>query len=366
MTRLRELDFLRGIAILLVLFRHQYLFKWTQFIGWAGVDLFFVLSGFLVSGLLFKEYLKFGNIHIKRFLIRRGFKIYPVYYLFSFFYVIPKINMGTINPSKLAVDLVFLQNYLLGWGYAFPASWSLAVEEHFYFGFALFISMALSSGKITFKKNDSLQTNVSRFEKNIFVLMVVCLLLRLYNNTFLPEEIDRNFTMTHLRIDSLLAGVLISYLYYFRFNLISHFYKSNKPVLLFIAFAGISWIPFVDISSSFFARTIGFSLAYVSFGILLLYFMLTPDINLKLNKLFSKPLVYLISKIGFCSYSIYVVHLLVLKQLPRILMNHGFHFSFYINFLLFFSAYIIAGMFTTFFIEHFFLKIRDHYFPSRS
>ena len=60
-NRLRELDFLRGIAIILVLFRHQVLFDFLETMGWIGVDLFFVLSGFLVSGLLFKEYQKFIN-----------------------------------------------------------------------------------------------------------------------------------------------------------------------------------------------------------------------------------------------------------------------------------------------------------------
>ncbi len=68
-NRLRELDFLRGIAIILVLLNHKHLFDFTQTVGWVGVDLFFVLSGFLVSGLLFKEYIKFGNIKPLLFLI---------------------------------------------------------------------------------------------------------------------------------------------------------------------------------------------------------------------------------------------------------------------------------------------------------
>ena len=60
--RLRELDFLRGIAILLVICRHKEVVHFLKQMGWIGVDLFFVLSGFLVSGLLFREYQKFGNI----------------------------------------------------------------------------------------------------------------------------------------------------------------------------------------------------------------------------------------------------------------------------------------------------------------
>ena len=51
-------------------------------IGWIGVDIFFVLSGFLVGGLLMKEWKTRGHIDVKRFLIRRGFKIWPQYYLY--------------------------------------------------------------------------------------------------------------------------------------------------------------------------------------------------------------------------------------------------------------------------------------------
>ncbi|MBA4135425.1 MAG: acyltransferase, partial [Flavobacterium sp.] len=72
--RLLQLDFLRGMAILLVLLRHKKLFSFTVTMGWIGVDLFFVLSGFLVSGLLFKEYQKHGNIKPGLFLIRRAYK----------------------------------------------------------------------------------------------------------------------------------------------------------------------------------------------------------------------------------------------------------------------------------------------------
>jgi len=59
--RLAEIDFLRGLAVILVLFAHHYLTSYTAEMGWIGVDLFFVLSGFLVSGLLFNEYKKLAR-----------------------------------------------------------------------------------------------------------------------------------------------------------------------------------------------------------------------------------------------------------------------------------------------------------------
>src|SRR4029077_18685201 len=141
MSRLKELDFLRGIAIILVLLRHIPLFTFTHNIGWIGVDLFFVLSGFLVSGLLFKEYLKFGDIRPKLFLIRRGFKIYPLYYLFYIPYlvlIVREQGWSSVDVRGFLSDMTFTQNFINGWGWAYGASWSLAVEEHFYFGLSFF------------------------------------------------------------------------------------------------------------------------------------------------------------------------------------------------------------------------------------
>src|SRR5450631_3793520 len=81
--RNQKLDVLRAVAITLVFCRHTGSPAFLGLIGGIGVDLFFVLSGFLVSGLLFSEYKKHGTIKPGRFLIRRGFKIYPQFYLLA-------------------------------------------------------------------------------------------------------------------------------------------------------------------------------------------------------------------------------------------------------------------------------------------
>ena len=121
--RLSQIDFLRGIAVILVLFRHFKIVPVLYSIGWIGVDLFFVLSGYLVSGLLFKEYQKFGSIKPGLFLIRRGFKIYPLFYLaIGMTVVINYFLKGTINWSQVIPELIFVQNYFKGlWNH----TWSL-------------------------------------------------------------------------------------------------------------------------------------------------------------------------------------------------------------------------------------------------
>src|SRR5262245_50090618 len=91
--RLPQLDILRSFAIFLVLLRHlpevpdglgthwSAAYSISNSVGWIGVDLFFVLSGFLISGLLFREYNLTGKVDLLRFYIRRGYKIYPGFYI---------------------------------------------------------------------------------------------------------------------------------------------------------------------------------------------------------------------------------------------------------------------------------------------
>src|SRR5271169_1218036 len=128
--RILELDVLRGIAILLVMGVHVPAYPiWSTVGGW-GVDLFFVLSGFLISNLLFGEYKSTGDIRLARFFSRRALKLYPSFYLllavtlvYCFFWHVP------ITAREILGEATLTQNYIGAiWGH----TWSLAVEEHFY------------------------------------------------------------------------------------------------------------------------------------------------------------------------------------------------------------------------------------------
>jgi peptidoglycan/LPS O-acetylase OafA/YrhL len=363
LTRLRELDFLRGIAILLVLIRHIHLFTFTTNTGWIGVDLFFVLSGFLVSGLLFKEYIKFGNINPKLFLIRRGFKIYPIYFLFYVLYLIPIIIRQDFDFTGFLGDMTFTQNYISGWGYAYPASWSLAVEEHFYFLFAFCLWMGLRFNKNLLQADTGPQSILNkRFEWTVIALLISVLILRLFSNIYFPEETIRNFTMTHLRIDSLLFGVLISYLFYFKRDDLEKIFVKHSSLLYVVCFAGLIWTPFIDPVPSFFVKTIGFSILYMSFGILLIVFLLKRNINVLLNDIFTSRVVNLVCKIGYCSYSIYIIHTIIIEMCYYLYEDN---FNHYVHFMVASVLSVIAGMLMTYMVEKHFLKLRDKYFPSR-
>lgn len=361
MIRLKQLDFLRGIAIILVLFRHIYLVPFTTRMGWIGVDLFFVLSGFLVSGLLFKEFSRFGSVNPKLFLIRRGFKIYPIYYLTYIIYLTPLLMNNEFNLKGFLADMTFTQNYLWpSFGYACAAYWSLAIEEHFYIGFALLFWFAVKNNLLNFKILTNNEMRSRKIEITLIMVLTLVFLGRLYSNYVYPHDAARNFKMTHLRIDSLCFGVLIAYFYHFRTKTLSGFYTNYKFILLFSAFIGLIWTPFIEPWNSFFAKTVGFSMLYLSFGIILIAFLFENEILSKINRIMaSSRVVNLISLIGMSSYSIYIIHFFFVN------MSANFELNIYLKFSLNFSLSIFTGYIMTNKLEKYFLTIREKYYPGR-
>ena len=148
-SRNQSLDILRCIAILLVLGHHFIHYHHWAKVGWIGVDLFFVLSGFLISGLLFSEYKRNGQIDIQRFILRRGLKIWPAYYVLVIVTAIISMLVaharGVPFPShEVAVSAIFVRNFFGNDGFNYLAhSWSLAVEEHFYLMLPLLLLVLL-------------------------------------------------------------------------------------------------------------------------------------------------------------------------------------------------------------------------------
>jgi peptidoglycan/LPS O-acetylase OafA/YrhL len=295
--RIKGLDFLRGLAIILVLFRHADMGNNPLYhFGWLGVDLFFVLSGFLVSGLLFKEYLRSDQTRIKRFLIRRGFKIYPPFYFFMLFTIgFHWFETHTFyDTNKILSELFYVQSY-------FPRiwihTWSLAVEEHFYLVLAVFIWLSV---KYRFLKSKSFVIP--------FLVALIILSFFLRWQVSYPHRNDAifGFVQTHLRADGILIGVLISYLYYF--TKFKEFFYRYKRLFLVLAIALI--LPaFYYKAGGFFMNTLGLSLVNIGFGVFTLL-SLDPKLNSinNPNKILSFVINF-IALIGVHSYSVYLWHL---------------------------------------------------------
>jgi peptidoglycan/LPS O-acetylase OafA/YrhL len=157
--RIPVLDGIRGLAIILVLINNIYPESAigsvldTQFVHftdfwWIGVDLFFVLSGFLITGILADT--RDGERYFRTFYARRILRIFPLYYLalFMLFVVIPHFGLASADQlHRLHVQRWYLFTYLGNLGTAFHGDthfrtntfWSLAVEEQFYLAWPLFV-----------------------------------------------------------------------------------------------------------------------------------------------------------------------------------------------------------------------------------
>ena len=133
------LDGIRGISILLVITVHQYYqhFSWTWLSGGLGVQIFFVLSGFLITMLALREERRNGFLNIKAFYLRRSFRIFPLYFLVLAIYAALVLMLGFGGEydrirfgAALPYYLLYINEYAPG--APFYQSWSLGIEEKFY------------------------------------------------------------------------------------------------------------------------------------------------------------------------------------------------------------------------------------------
>lgn len=217
-SRWASLDVVRGIAILLVLIQHAeiprpgpsapvwwHLHQFLQNGGWIGVDLFFVLSGFLVAGILFRQYTRTGEIHLSEFLFRRGCKIYPQFWIMLALSVLLGKSSGRvaeIGPQHVVSELLFIQNYSQGvWSH----TWSLGVEEHCYLALGLLLWgwTRTASGK---------RTGLRLVPWFLLAGIIAAPLLRCLMVQLDPAVTFRKHLMpTHARFDNFFLGALIAW-----------------------------------------------------------------------------------------------------------------------------------------------------------
>ncbi len=140
-THIPQLDGVRGLAIFLVLLFHCYPFIAPARLGWLGVDLFFVLSGFLITGILWDT--KTHKDYYKNFIVRRMVRIFPLYYTFLLLFFIGIPVLTTIDISSFQAVQTWYWLYVTNWFFVFELQdwikgidinhfWSLAIEEQFY------------------------------------------------------------------------------------------------------------------------------------------------------------------------------------------------------------------------------------------
>jgi len=254
-SREPTLDIVRGVAILLAVGWHfntdirggfiiTLLAAPGRLMGWAGVDLFFVLSGFLIGRAILDEVLKTGRFRFKAFFIRRVFRLWPALFLFLAVHV-----MIADRPwNSFFFQTVFsVQNYLPT---TIPILWSLAVEEHFY----LFIG-------VLFLLYPQQAVRPKIIFPGLAAILVIAPLLRCcaYLAGWPPVSIQWE---TQFRMDALAAGVLLAALSIYRPEIFDRIVNA-KWLLLTGTAIGSAVLCNTKFQGAF-ASTAGYSLAYAT------------------------------------------------------------------------------------------------------
>jgi peptidoglycan/LPS O-acetylase OafA/YrhL len=355
--RLARLDVLRAIAVLLVLGRHHP--SYPPFLsGWIGVDLFFVLSGFLISGLLFVEYKARGTLDLRRFVVRRGFKIYPAFYLMIAVTLLGRPYFGVPSfREPWTPEVFFYQNYVQGlWAH----TWSLGVEEHFYLLLPLLLLFLCrrSLGK----------PNPFRA---VMVLLIpiafVSLVLRILVTYRLPYNYFTHLFNTHIRLDSLYFGTAIGYLYHFRPEVLQRLVSSGRRQLALAAASVACLAPcFVFQVEHPFMSTIGLTLTYLGFGGVLVLALHAPLAFLGGGSA-TRAVTGALAYAGRHSYSIYLWHVPVLYWV-LVRVDGPLHLRRHVGkrFLVYVMLCVAIGVVLAWAVEIPALKLRNRLFPTRA
>lgn len=359
-NRIFGLDVLRCLAILMVLVEHgmlilkpvvEYL-DWMKLGGYWGVELFFVLSGFLIGGILLKNHEEQENFTTKslwKFWKRRWFRTLPNYYL------ILLLNLGFVFCGASVVGgattiyweyFFFAQSVSSPHPSFFGEAWSLVVEEWFYLTFPLLL-FGVNRLFVVVK------TKKNKFLMSILMLFVVVVAWRwtqvLAYNPHWDEGVRKVMVF---RLDAILTGVLVAWGNYY-YPLLLQQYK-NILLLFSIGLLGLSFYGFYEgilgggyASTSFYYKTLYFNLTSIGFACCL------PYANAVEQREGLSNLAKGITLVSIVSYSMYLLHLSVVWRLVVRLLQWNTSIW---TAILFYGIYLFLTVFLSVLLYCFFEK----------
>lgn len=212
-----DIDGLRAVAVVSVLLFHAELGWFSG--GFVGVDVFFVISGYLISGLLFKEFEATGSIDILAFWVRRMYRLLPLALIVILATLVAaRLILGPVVVTSTARDALHATLYTLNWQQAFMAVnyfaddrslspflhfWSLAVEEQFYLFMSLCFALSIDAGRL-------LGRPAAWVHKVLFAVFIFSAILSIgaaLHHIATAQSLA--FFGTHSRVWQLLCGVIL-------------------------------------------------------------------------------------------------------------------------------------------------------------
>ena len=340
--RIEGFDFLKAIALFMVLLQHFFMFTEDYYpklrIFWIlshnALDFFFVLSGFLIAGILDKIQIK-GHFNLKgiiKFYIRRWFKTIPMYLLIIICLILSYLNIYYANDFSLSF-LIFTQNLYKANFHFLPHTYSLTIEEWFYILFPVCVMFFLNFCK----KNNS-------FYLSILFWISFAIIVRLIINLDLENwdiEIRKSLIS---RIDAPTYGILIYFLLKNNYEKI----KNHKNILAFIGVIFCLFFTYLLIKKTSLLFNNVFYYTFIplciSFSLPYFYFL---NFTKKINNFFRNQ--------SLASYSIYLIHL----PLMYILKNHFIVKSSFKSILLLILSIALSYLIGLFFYKYYKKPVMD-------
>lgn len=349
------LDTCRALAILLVLLSHGRVYlravwpatDYLRFGGFMGVELFFVLSGFLIGGILLRLARR-GGPWLRGFYARRWLRTLPSYYLFLAINIL--LVILAVRPGALADAwsfAVFAQNLFSPPPLFFPEAWSLAVEEVFYL---LFPAAFLLVARVTGIPDHAAMPRVA------VAVIVATLVARLLLAPALSAWDDEIRKVAFLRFDTLMIGVLLAWLH----DHGSRWLRGPWPLAGAAGFAACSIYfaitPDAELNASFFAKS-----AFLTVAALACAGVVIAGIRWRLPELLRRPSAFL----ARVSYSAYLVNLPVAMTLVHVIDREATTAPMALAYWL---AFMVATLLLSWLLhrtyERFFNEFRDRRFPA--
>jgi peptidoglycan/LPS O-acetylase OafA/YrhL len=360
--RANGLDTLRATAITLVFMTHyqsfvsrEPTFGWASVVGWVGVDLFFVLSGYLIANQIFAGIVRDQPFSLKSFYARRALRTVPVFWFVLAAYFLCPTFMGGNTPPPLWRFVTFTQNIGLHPGTAFSHAWSLCIEEQFYVFLPFVIVLGLRAG---FNRSQGWALLSGLILFGLATRSILWLTYGGENSGYYPHI----YYATACRFDEFLPGVAVAMIRNFHRPVWDRITRHGQRVLAVgsITTAVLLYLVyrFYELDGygyTFFLTAAGYSLLAMSFAVLVVA-ALSPGSWLARVRI---PGAY---HIALWSYSLYLSHKAIMMILQRHLGSAGLPPGVLPALIAIVSIAIGALLYK--FIETPFMNLRSRWFPT--
>jgi peptidoglycan/LPS O-acetylase OafA/YrhL len=388
-TRYSCIDGLRAFSVLAIILVHAFImagfflpnetfFTLAYHTNWSwvfkchfAVDIFFVISGFLIANMLMSEHKKTKTIQFKRFYFRRYLRLMPIYYVVILFWM----NFG-INTDTLWANLIYINNFIPENKQYLVWCWSLGVEEQFYLIFPVILWALL---KINNKKR-VLFWLISFYLLSFVVICSVVIhadlklpipVFQLFDEQRWGYFFNNWYMPTYMRLGSLICGVIVAYLHCYYPNFLKNSLDKNPNILFLSILLAITLMMMIVLFPTLFDENFSKTVSIIYLSCCRNIFALTIAILIlaclypvnflarAINRFLSLKCWYPIAQL---SYSVFLLHPIVCFFIyPSIFSQNEFStFELCKAIFLVYVATFIVSLVTYLFIEKPLMNLREY------